>query len=122
MATKKEQPKTKEMKMYIWRRLRKGAACKLLIPEVEDKFGISYSEAYKVVYACNKVLKTAAEEVLKESATYIVNNLQSIVDDAMAADDRRSALQGLKQMAEIGKLTTNDTNITVNFGFQYTDE
>lgn len=119
MANNKIQGNRKEMNNYICKRLRQGAVPKMLIDEVCERYGVSQSHSYTVVYECNSAINKSLEEISRDASEYIFRNLQSIIEDSIKNNDRKSALQGLRQLAEIGKLTENKTEVVVNFGFNY---
>ena len=121
-----EQTKTKEMKKFIYDRLRKGATPLSLIPEVEEKYDLSYSRARYLVYDCNHVIKLKSEELGKEAAEYIINNIQSTIEESYKIEDYKNVLSALTLLAKITKLTSeNQVNVNINnlgFDFNLDDE
>lgn len=119
--TEVEQTKTKEMKKFIYDRLRKGATPLSLIPIVEEKYDISYSRARYLVYDCNHVIKLKSEELGKEAAEYIINNIQTTIEESYNIEDYKNVLSALSLLAKITKLTSeNQVNVNINnLGFDF---
>lgn len=119
--TEVEQTKTKEMKKFIYDRLRKGATPLSLIPIVEETFGLSYSRARYLVYDCNHVIKLKSEELGKEAAEYIINNIQTTIEESYNIEDYKNVLSALSLLAKITKLTSeNQVNVNINnLGFDF---
>ena len=117
----KEQSATKDMKKYIFKKLRSGAVPKFLIEEVMEKYALGESQARRIVYDCNATLNTTVEEMANEAASYVMRNLQKLTEDAIGAGDRKSAIKSMELLAKITKLTDDRPNITVNanFGFDF---
>ena len=124
--TEVEQTKTKEMKKFIYDRLRKGATPLSLIPIVEETYGLSYSRARYLVYDCNHVIKLKSEELGKEAAEYIINNIQTTIEESYDKEDYKNVLSALTLLAKITKLTgENQVNVNINnlgFDFNLDDE
>ena len=121
MANDKEQSATKDMKKYIFKKLRSGAVPKFLIEEVMEKYALGESQARRIVYDCNATLNTTVEEMANEAASYVMRNLQKLTEDAIGAGDRKSAIKSMELLAKITKITDDRLNITVNanFGFDF---
>ena len=121
MANDKEQSATKDMKKYIFKKLRSGAVPKFLIEEVMEKYALGESQARRIVYDCNATLNTTVEEMANEAASYVMRNLQKLTEDAIGAGDRKSAIKSMELLAKITKITDDRPNITVNanFGFDF---
>ena len=121
MANDKEQSVTKDMKKYIFKKLRSGAVPKFLIEEVMEKYALGESQARRIVYDCNATLNTTVEEMANEAASYVMRNLQKLTEDAIGAGDRKSAIKSMELLAKITKITDDRPNITVNanFGFDF---
>ena len=121
MANNKEQSATKDMKKYIFKKLRSGAVPKFLIEEVMEKYALGESQARRIVYDCNATLNTTVEEMANEAASYVMRNLQKLTEDAIGAGDRKSAIKSMELLAKITKITDDRPNITVNtnFGFDF---
>ena len=121
MANNKEQSATKDMKKYIFKKLRCGAVPKFLIEEVMEKYSIGESQARRIVYDCNATLNTTVEEMANEAASYVMRNLQKLTEDSIEAGDRKSAVKSMELLAKITKITDDRPNITVNanFGFDF---
>ena len=121
MANNKEQSATKDMKKYIFKKLRSGAVPKFLIEEVMEKYALGESQARRIVYDCNSILNTTVEEMANEAAAYVMRNLQKLTEDAIEAGDRKSAVKSMELLAKITKITDDRPNITVNanFGFDF---
>ena len=121
MANDKEQSATKDMKKYIFKKLRSGAVPKFLIEEVMEKYALGESQARRIVYDCNATLNTTVEEMAGEAASYVMRNLQKLTEDAIGAGDRKSAIKSMELLAKITKITDDRPNITVNanFGFDF---
>lgn len=119
--TEVEQTKTKEMKKFIYDKLRKGATPLSLIPIVEETFGLSYSRARYLVYDCNHVIKLKSEELGKEAAEYIINNIQTTIEESYDKEDYKNVLSALTLLAKITKLTSeNQVNVNINnLGFDF---
>ena len=121
-----EQTKTKEMKKFIYDKLRKGATPLSLIPIVEETYGLSYSRARYLVYDCNHVIKLKSEELGKEAAEYIINNIQTTIEESYDKEDYKNVLSALTLLAKITKLTSeNQVNVNINnlgFDFNLDDE
>lgn len=119
--TEVEQTKTKEMKKFIYDKLRKGATPLSLIPIVEEKYDISYSRARYLVYDCNHVIKLKSEELGKEAAEYIINNIQTTIEESYNIEDYKNVLSALSLLAKITKLTSeNQVNVNINnLGFDF---
>ena len=117
----KEQSATKDMKKYIFKKLRSGAVPKFLIEGVMEKYSIGESQARRIVYDCNATLNTTVEEMANEAASYVMRNLQKLTEDAIEAGDRKSAVKSMELLAKITKITDDRPNITVNanFGFDF---
>ena len=124
--TEVEQTKTKEMKKFIYDKLRKGATPLSLIPIVEETFDLSYSRARYLVYDCNHVIKLKSEELGKEAAEYIINNIQTTIEESYNIEDYKKVLSALSLLAKITKLTSeNQVNVNINnlgFDFNLDDE
>ena len=124
--TEVEQTKTKEMKKFIYDKLRKGATPLSLIPIVEETYGLSYSRARYLVYDCNHVIKLESEELGKEAAEYIINNIQTTIEESYDKEDYKNVLSALTLLAKITKLTSeNQVNVNINnlgFDFNLDDE
>ena len=124
--TEVEQTKTKEMKKFIYDKLRKGATPLSLIPIVEETYGLSYSRARYFVYDCNHVIKLKSEELGKEAAEYIINNIQTTIEESYDIKDYKNVLSALTLLAKITKLTSeNQVNVNINnlgFDFNLDDE
>lgn len=124
--TEVEQTKTKEMKKFIYDKLRKGATPLSLIPIVEETFDLSYSRARYLVYDCNHVIKLKSEELGKEAAEYIINNIQTTIEESYDKEDYKNVLSALTLLAKITKLTSeNQVNVNINnlgFDFNLDDE
>lgn len=124
--TEVEQTKTKEMKKFIYDKLRKGATPLSLIPIVEETYGLSYSRARYLVYDCNHVIKLKSEELGKEAAEYIINNIQTTIEESYDKEDYKNVLSALTLLAKITKLTSeNQVNVNINnlgFDFNLDDE
>lgn len=116
-----EQTKTKEMKKFIYDKLRKGATPLSLIPIVEETFDLSYSRARYLVYDCNHVIKLKSEELGKEAAEYIINNIQTTIEESYDKEDYKNVLSALTLLAKITKLTSeNQVNVNINnLGFDF---
>lgn len=121
MANDKEQSATKDMKKYIFKKLRSGAVPKFLIEDVMEKYALGESQARRIVYDCNATLNTTVEEMANEAASYVMRNLQKLTEDAIGAGDRKSAIKSMELLAKITKITDDRPNITVNanFGFDF---
>ena len=121
MANNKEQSATKDMKKYIFKKLRSGAVPKFLIEDVMEKYALGESQARRIVYECNATLNTTVEEMANEAASYVMRNLQKLTEDAIGAGDRKSAIKSMELLAKITKITDDRPNITVNanFGFDF---
>ena len=121
MANDKEQSATKDMKKYIFKKLRSGAVPKFLIEEVMEKYELGYDMAKKIVYDCNSILNTTVEEMVQDAANYVMKNMQKVVEDALADNDRKNAIKGMELIAKVTKITDDRPNITVNanFGFDF---
>lgn len=121
MANNKEQSASKDMKKYIFKKLRSGAVPKFLIEEVMEKYDLGESQARRIVYDCNATLNTTVEEMANEAASYVMRNLQKLTEDAIGAGDRKSAIKSMELLAKITKITDDRPNITVNanFGFDF---
>ena len=119
--TEVEQTKTKEMKKFIYDKLRKGATPLSLIPIVEETFGLSYSRARYLVYDCNHIIKLKSEELGKEAAEYIINNIQTTIEESYNIEDYKNVLSALTLLAKITKLTSeNQVNVNINnLGFDF---
>ena len=119
--TEVEQTKTKEMKKFIYDKLRKGATPLSLIPIVEETYGLSYSRARYLVYDCNHVIKLKSEELGKEAAEYIINNIQTTIEESYDKEDYKNVLSALTLLAKITKLTgENQVNVNINnLGFDF---
>lgn len=119
--TEVEQTKTKEMKKFIYDKLRKGATPLSLIPIVEETFDLSYSRARYLVYDCNHVIKLKSEELGKEAAEYIINNIQTTIEESYDKEDYKNVLSALTLLAKITKLTSeNQVNVNINnLGFDF---
>ena len=124
MANNKEQSATKDMKKYIFKKLRSGAVPKFLIEEVMEKYELGYDMSKKIVYDCNNILNTTVEEMVQDAANYIMKNMQKVVEDALADNDRKNAIKGMELIAKVTKITDDRPNITVNanFGFDFDGE
>ena len=126
IKTEVEQTKTKEMKKFIYDKLRKGATPLSLIPIVEETYGLSYSRARYLVYDCNHVIKLKSEELGKEAAEYIINNIQTTIEESYDIKDYKNVLSALTLLAKITKLTSeNQVNVNINnlgFDFNLDDE
>lgn len=124
--TEVEQTKTKEMKKFIYDKLRKGATPLSLIPIVEETFDLSYSRARYLVYDCNHIIKLKSEELGKEAAEYIINNIQTTIEESYNIEDYKNVLSALTLLAKITKLTSeNQVNVNINnlgFDFNLDDE
>ena len=124
--TEVEQTKTKEMKKFIYDKLRKGATPLSLIPIVEETFDLSYSRARYLVYDCNHVIKLKSEELGKEAAEYIINNIQTTIEESYNIEDYKNVLSALTLLAKITNLTSeNQVNVNINnlgFDFNLDDE
>ena len=116
-----EQTKTKEMKKFIYDKLRKGATPLSLIPIVEETYGLSYSRARYLVYDCNHTIKLKSEELGKEAAEYIINNIQTTIEESYDKEDYKIVLSALTLLAKITKLTgENQVNVNINnLGFDF---
>ena len=121
MANNKEQSATKDMKKYVFKKLRSGAVPKFLIEDVMEKYSLGESQARRIVYDYNATLNTTVEEMANEAASYVMRNLQKLTEDAIEAKDRKSAVKSMELRAKITKITDDRPNITVkaNFGFDY---
>ena len=121
MANSGVEPKTKEIKKYVYKKLRSGAVPKFLIEEVMEKYELGYDMSKKIVYDCNSILNTTVEEMANEAASYVMRNLQKLTEDAIEAGDRKSAVKSMELLAKITKITDDRPNITVNanFGFDF---
>lgn len=121
MANNGVEPKTKEIKKYVYKKLRSGAVPKFLIEEVMEKYALGESQARRIVYDCNATLNTTVEEMANEAASYVMRNLQKLTEDAIGAGDRKSAIKSMELLAKITKITDDRPNITVNanFGFDF---
>ena len=121
MANNKEQSASKDMKKYIFKKLRSGAVPKFLIEDVMEKYALGESQARRIVYDCNATLNTTVEEMANEAASYVMRNLQKLTEDAIEAGDRKSAIKSMELLAKITKITDDRPNITVNanFGFDF---
>ena len=121
MANDKEQSATKDMKKYIFKKLRSGAVPKFLIEDVMEKYALGESQARRIVYDCNATLNTTVEEMANEAASYVMRNLQKLTEDAIEAGDRKSAVKSMELLAKITKITDDRPHITVNanFGFDF---
>lgn len=117
----KEQSASKDMKKYIFKKLRSGAVPKFLIEDVMEKYALGESQARRIVYDCNATLNTTVEEMANEAASYVMRNLQKLTEDAIGAGDRKSAIKSMELLAKITKITDDRPNITVNanFGFDF---
>ena len=117
----KEQSATKDMKKYIFKKLRSGAVPKVLIEDVMEKQSIGERQARRIVYDCNATLNTTVEEMANEAASYVMRNLQKLTEDSIEAGDRKSAVKSMELLAKITKITDDRPNITVNanFGFDF---
>ena len=117
----KEQSATKDMKKYIFKKLRSGAVPKFLIEEVMEKYELGYDMSKKIVYDCNSILNTTVEEMVQDAANYVMKNMQKVVEDALADNDRKNAIKGMELIAKVTKITDDRPNITVNanFGFDF---
>ena len=121
MANNGVEPKTKEIKKYVYKRLRSGAVPKFLIEEIAEKYQLSESQANRIVYDCNSILNTTVEEMVQDAANYVMKNMQKVVEDALADNDRKNAIKGMELIAKVTKITDDRPNITVNanFGFDF---
>ena len=117
----KEQSATKDMKKYIFKKLRSGAVPKFLIEDVMEKYALGETQARRIVYDCNATLNTTVEEMANEAASYVMRNLQKLTEDSIEAGDRKSAVKSMELLAKITKITDDRPNITVNanFGFDF---
>ena len=117
----KEQSASKDMKKYIFKKLRSGAVPKFLIEDVMEKYALGESQARRIVYDCNATLNTTVEEMAGEAADYVIRNLQKIAEDALEDGDRKNAIKSMELLAKITKITDDRPNITVNanFGFDF---
>lgn len=119
----KEQSVTKDMKKYIFKKLRSGAVPKFLIEDVMEKYSLGESQARRIVYDCNATLNTTVEEMANEAASYVMRNLQKLTEDAIEAGDRKSAIKSMELLAKITKIAESDGKLDVNVTFDFnTDE
>ena len=117
----KKQDNSKEIRKFIYDKLRKGATPLSLIPIVEETYGLSYSRARYLVYDCNHVIKLKSEELGKEAAEYIINNIQTTIEESYDKEDYKNVLSALTLLAKITKLTgENQVNVNIkNLGFDF---
>lgn len=119
----KEQSVTKDMKKYIFKKLRSGAVPKFLIEDVMEKYSLGESQARRVVYDCNATINKTVEEMANEAASYVMRNLQKLTEDAIEAGDRKSAIKSMELLAKITKIAESDGKLDVNVTFDFnTDE
>ena len=119
-----EQKKTTEKKKWIISQLRKGKLPKRLIEEVMEKYDLGEDMAEKLVYDCNKAIRESLQELYDDAAGYISNNVQAIAEDALASNDRKSALEAYKLLSKVLKVGSEDgrQEVTINFGFSFEDD
>lgn len=119
----KEQSVTKDMKKYIFKKLRSGAVPKFLIEDVMEKYSLGESQARRVVYDCNATINKTVEEMAGEAADYVIRNLQKIAEDALEDGDRKNAIKSMELLAKITKIAESDGKLDVNVTFDFnTDE
>lgn len=113
--------KTIEKKKYICKRLRRGALPKQVIEEVMEKYGIAYDTSYQLVYGCNKDIKDNLKDLAEDAANYLLNNLQSLAEQALEDGDKKSALKAYELLAKVTKVGSEDgkTTVDINFGFEF---
>ena len=119
MANNGEQSATKDMKKYIFKKLRSGAVPKFLIEDVIEKYSIGESQARRIVYDCNATLNTTVEEMANEAASYVMRNLQKLTEDAIEAGDRKSAVKSMELLAKITKIAESDNKVDLNVRFTF---
>ena len=121
-----EQRKTTERKKWITSQLRKGKLPKQLIQDVMEKYELGEDMAERLVYDCNKAIRESLQELYDDAAGYISNNVQAIAEDALASNDRKSALEAYKLLTKVLKVGAeedgNKTQININFGFDFSDD
>ena len=117
MANSGVEVKTKEIKKFVYKKLRSGAVPKFLIEDVMEKYELGYDMAKKIVYDCNSILNTTVEEMVQDAANYVMKNMQKVVEDALADNDRKNAIKGMELIAKVTKITDDRPNITVNANF-----
>ena len=74
-----------------------------------------------MVYDCNHVIKLKSEELGKEAAEYIINNIQTTIEESYDKEDYKNVLSALTLLAKITKLTSeNQVNVNINnLGFDF---
>ena len=115
----KEQSATKDMKKYIFKKLRSGAVPKFLIEEVMEKYDLGESQARRIVYDCNATLNTTVEEMANEAASYVMRNLQKLTEDAIEEGDRKNAIKSMELLAKITKIAEADNKVDLNVRFTF---
>lgn len=119
----KEQSVTKDMKKYVFKKLRSGAVPKFLIEDVMEKYSIGESQARRIVYDCNATLNKTVEEMANDAASYVIRNLQKLAEDAIEEGDRKNAIKSMELLAKITKIAESDGKLDVNVTFDFnTDE
>ena len=115
----KEQSVTKDMKKYVFKKLRSGAVPKFLIEDVMEKYSIGESQARRIVYDCNATLNKTVEEMANDAASYVIRNLQKIAEDALEDGDRKNAIKSMELLAKITKIAESDGKLDVNVTFDF---
>ena len=113
------EPKTKEIKKYVYKKLRSGAVPKFLIEDVTEKYALGESQARRIVYDCNATLNKTVEEMAGEAADYVIRNLQKIAEDALEDGDRKNAIKSMELLAKITKIADSDNKVDLNVRFTF---
>lgn len=117
------EPKTKEIKKFVYKKLRSGAVPKFLIEDVMEKYALGESQARRIVYDCNATLNKTVEEMANEAASYVIRNLQKLAEDAIEEGDRKNAIKSMELLAKVTKIAESDGKLDVNVTFDFnTDE
>lgn len=117
--SKKKEVGTRERTAYIIKRLKEGAVPKQVIAEIKEKYGVRGQYAGKLVYRENSLLGDELKELREDAVTYIVRNLQDIIQEARSREDRKSALKGLELLGKITKAVDGDNKAEVNLNFTF---
>ena len=115
----KEQSATKDMKKYIFKKLRSGAVPKFLIEDVMEKYSLGESQARRIVYDCNATLNKTVEEMASDAASYVIRNLQKLAEDAIEEGDRKNAIKSMELLAKITKIAESDNKVDLNVRFTF---
>ena len=99
----------------------KGKSRTKIVNELVERWGINQSTAYTYVDDVNKFLSASYKDETEYLRDIIYHKLESLAEDAIEHNDRKSALRAYEQIAKMGGLFEDklkvENNTTIQFDF-----